>query len=334
MKLIERYLYAVKKCLPEDLREDVGKELRANIEDMLHDDYTDEDVYQVLMTLGSPSKLADEYNSKKRYLIGPGLYDKYILMLKRVISIFISVTLGITLLDWILESPSYWYQGENIIKLIVDLIVAVITGAAQGAFWVTFSFIILERTGVEDGYIDLFNKREWTPDDLPELPDNSTKISRGENLFTLIMTILVTALLYFSPQLIALYLTIENGSINVIPLFNIERLQIYIPIILVFALVQLGLVIWKFIAERCNITMAILNAAYSVAICILMIFMLNDKSLFNADLIQFLTNITTSSTTVSRWLEISKGIFSLIFIGIYGWDSTIILIRCIRKSRS
>ncbi len=334
MKLIERYLYAVKKCLPEDLREDVGNELRANIVDMLNDDYTDEDVYQVLMNLGSPRKLADEYNSKKRYLIGPGYYDKYILMLKRVIGIFVSVTFGITLLVWILESPSYWYHVKNIVKLIINLIISVINGAVQGAFWVTLGFIILERTGIEDGYIDLFNNRKWTPDDLPEIPDSSTKISRGENLFTLIMTILVTALLYFSPQLIALYLTVENGSIDVIPLFNIERLQIYIPIIIVFAIVQLGMVIWKFIEENWNITMAILNAAYSVAICILVIVMLNDKSLFNADLVQLLTNITNSSNTVPDWIEKSKWIFSLIFIGIYGWDSTKILVRCLKKSRS
>jgi hypothetical protein len=94
MNLIERYLYAIKKYLPEEIREDAGKELRANIEDMLPVDYTDDDVYQVLMNLGSPRKLANEYNSQKRYLIGPGYYDNYISVLKKVIGMFVSVALS------------------------------------------------------------------------------------------------------------------------------------------------------------------------------------------------------------------------------------------------
>lgn len=35
MNLIDRYVYAVTERLPEDIRDDVSRELRANIEDML-----------------------------------------------------------------------------------------------------------------------------------------------------------------------------------------------------------------------------------------------------------------------------------------------------------
>ena len=37
MKLIDRYIYAVTSYLPEEAREDVGKELKSNIEEMLPD---------------------------------------------------------------------------------------------------------------------------------------------------------------------------------------------------------------------------------------------------------------------------------------------------------
>ena len=63
MDLIDRYIYEVKRYLPESIREDVGLELRTNIEDMLPKNYTKDDVYKVLTELGSPSKLANEYNS-------------------------------------------------------------------------------------------------------------------------------------------------------------------------------------------------------------------------------------------------------------------------------
>ena len=35
---VERYIYAVSKKLPVSMREDVSKELRANIQDMIADD--------------------------------------------------------------------------------------------------------------------------------------------------------------------------------------------------------------------------------------------------------------------------------------------------------
>ncbi|NLB78729.1 MAG: hypothetical protein GX796_07765 [Clostridiaceae bacterium] len=334
MNLIERYLYAIKKYLPEEIREDAGKELRANIEDMLPVDYTDDDVYQVLMNLGSPRKLANEYNSQKRYLIGPGYYDNYISVLKKVIGMFVSVALSIAFLVWIVESPAYWYQVNNITKLFVNLITSGIAGVMQSALWVTIVFIILERTEVEVGYIPFFNKK-WTPNDLPELPvDEKMRISRGETVFSMFFTILVTALLYFRPQLIALFRTGENGSIDITPLLDIDRLQFYIPVIIVLALVQLGMFIWKFIAEIWSLPLAILNAVYYAAICILVIMMLIDHALVNPEFISVLSSIAkVPIETVSAWIIKGKLIFGFAFIGMCAYDSARTLLRCISKPK-
>lgn len=54
MDLIEKYVYEVVRHLPEDSREDVKKELRSNILDMLAEDYTEDDVRKVLTELGDP----------------------------------------------------------------------------------------------------------------------------------------------------------------------------------------------------------------------------------------------------------------------------------------
>jgi len=104
MSLIDRYVHAVAQYLPKDTRDDVLKELRTNIEDMLPENYTEKDVYKILEGLGSPLELANEYNPKKRYLIGPGYYDKYLLILKMVVGICIAVSIGIAILDFI-QSP-------------------------------------------------------------------------------------------------------------------------------------------------------------------------------------------------------------------------------------
>jgi hypothetical protein len=329
MKLIDRYVFAVTEHLPEDIREDVGKELRANIEDMLPENATEQEVYQVLEELGSPWKLANEYNPRKRYLIGPGYYDKYISTLKMVIGICILVFIGIAALTWVIEAPADQALTGNIAKLTEDLISAVFTGAFQGAFWVTLVFIILERSGVESGYVPFTNKK-WTPDDLPEVPTNKNqKISRGETVFSMCCTILFTALIYFQPQLIALYMKAADGSVKATPLFEVEHLQSYMLIILLLAIIELAIFIWKYLAGSWNIPLAIGNAVNNVAVCVLLVVMLGDNALWNADFFSTFAKYTKiSSQAVTTWSSKSIWIFAIVFIMICTWDSISAFAKC------
>src|SRR5690606_19558338 len=90
--LIERYIYDVKRRLREDQRAEIEKELRMNIEDMLADDYSDENIESVLLSLGSPAKLANNYK-EPRYLISPDIFDDYIRVLIIVLIVFASVSM-------------------------------------------------------------------------------------------------------------------------------------------------------------------------------------------------------------------------------------------------
>ena len=58
--MIERYVHDVARRLPEKDREDVKKELRANIYDMLPDGASDDAIKKVLYELGSPASLAEK----------------------------------------------------------------------------------------------------------------------------------------------------------------------------------------------------------------------------------------------------------------------------------
>ena len=66
MNLIEIYIQEVTRRLPEKNREDIALELRSTIEDMLPDDYTEEDVKVVLEKLGNPVTLASGYRGSAR----------------------------------------------------------------------------------------------------------------------------------------------------------------------------------------------------------------------------------------------------------------------------
>ena len=322
MKLIDKYVYAATKNLPEDTREDVIRELHANIEDMLPENPTEDNVRQVLLELGNPKKLANEYSQTKRYLIGPSLYDNYISVLKLVTGIVAIVFACIALLDGIFAPTASGSLFEISIETFVNIIVAVIEGIVQGAVWVTIIFAVLERSGAKKG-------KEWSPDDLPEVPVSSkNKISRGETVFSMFWTVLFTALVYFKPQLIAVYIGGENGVTQTIPLIDIGGLRPYEYIIVILAIIQLGIFIWKFIAKHWNLPLALANTALNVALCILLVVMVIDNSLLNIDFIPTIADHTRTSITkvTSIW---SSGIrsFTIVFIAICIWDSVAVFLK-------
>jgi hypothetical protein len=131
MKLIDSYVYAVTAGLPEATREDVRRELHTNIEDMLPEHPTESDVSEVLSKLGDPRALADEYSEKKRYLVGPGLYDSYVSVLKLVVCIVTIVFACITLLKWAVNPPANGKFFQISIQLFIDIMLTPIQGILQ-----------------------------------------------------------------------------------------------------------------------------------------------------------------------------------------------------------
>src|SRR5690349_12729581 len=91
--LIERYVYAVTRNLPENQRDDVSKELNATIEDMVADRMKkstksrNKVIRDVLNELGRPEKLAENYTNSKNYLIGPEWFFQY----KKVLFIVLKI---------------------------------------------------------------------------------------------------------------------------------------------------------------------------------------------------------------------------------------------------
>lgn len=325
MSLIERYVLAVSERLPEDIRNDVANELRSNIEDMLPENPTEEDIREVLEKLGNPRKLAQEYYPAKRYLIGPGIYNSYISILKMVIGIAAAVIVPLSLLDWFVSQP----ESTNYAKLIVELFTTAITTCFQAAFWVTLVFAIIERSGVNEGELP-FTEKEWSLDDLPTAPvSQKAKISRSETMVSLFFTVLFGALVYFKPELLALYVK-NKGTMEVIPLFNTARLQVYLIAIFVLVLAQLGTIVWKFIQARWTVPLAIANAVQNAAASLLVILMFNDRHLFNQDFLNKIGELMkmSASRVNEIWFMGTAAFTIVIFTGICLWDSIAAFLKC------
>ncbi len=95
-EMTNRYVYAVVRRLPAAQKADIEKELRGLIEDMLAARSSEpgkEDIDAVLSELGKPAVLAAKYGDAKNWLIGPGYYDVYLMLLKIVLAV---VAFGVT----------------------------------------------------------------------------------------------------------------------------------------------------------------------------------------------------------------------------------------------
>jgi hypothetical protein len=329
MNLIDRYINAVTERLPKDNREDVSKELRANIEDMLPEKPTEEDIRTVLEKLGNPVKLSVEYNQSKRYLIGPALYDSYVSVLKIVLGVVTAVLVCVALLDKLLTLP----ENAGIIELFTGIFTSVAVGAVQGlsqAFlWVTITFAIIERLGINEGSLP-FAKKIWTADDLPSVSvSEKSKITRGESVFSMIGIILITSLLYFKPELFGWYEIGNNKNVNIITFFSVDRLKSYMFIIIILALFQLCISIYKFISRRWSMPLAVANTVNNAAVSVLICIMASDASLQNQEFISKISVIAGISLSDAA-AALSKGffIFAVFFILINVWDCISGFLKC------
>ncbi len=218
---VERYIYAVSKRLPVSMREDVSKELRANIQDMIADEpLKDEDISEILHKLGHPNQLANSYRGKERYVIAPEHYDNYISALKLFGIIFVIVAFSTI-------PSSAFTEGW---KTVVQAIVSSLTSGFLNTFtWITIGFWIVGTCDKNE------TSETWKLKDLPELPKpNQSKISRGETMFELIFG-LSFGLIFIN--------WIQNG----VPFLNMEIVQPFIIFFYISILMELIVGISKLI---------------------------------------------------------------------------------------
>ncbi|MDD2521638.1 MAG: hypothetical protein PHW11_02290 [Anaerolineaceae bacterium] len=204
--LIERYIYAVTRHLPDKEAEEVSREIDELISSMLEEradnpGSEDEKVRQVLTELGSPEALAREYTGRANdSLIGQPHYSLYLKVLKFVL---MAIAIGISvamMVSAIIEGPypgpsdtSLWINWS--VDAVVEWLTSLTSALLSGFAWVTIIFAILYHKGV---------KLDYDPDDLddlPEVPQEKARIGRGELIGEAIFTTLFAILFIVMPYI-------------------------------------------------------------------------------------------------------------------------------------
>ncbi|MGD9886564.1 MAG: hypothetical protein AB7T03_01220 [Bacilli bacterium] len=109
--------------------EEVKKELRANIDDMLPNNPTEQQVLEVLKTLGNPRILASNYLGKPKYLIASEWMDDYLHILKVVLIVFGCLSLVFGLMEHITHP-----EATELIELVFEVIGHVLSDTIQSLF--------------------------------------------------------------------------------------------------------------------------------------------------------------------------------------------------------
>lgn len=277
--MIERYIYAVTRELPEQYRAEIADELEALINDLLTgmdmDVPEERKVEAVLRELGNPKELANRYRGKERYLIGPKLFEQYLFVLKIVV---LSVFVGISVATGI----SVMFSGDNAGELVLTYVGSLFSAVLQGAAWVTGIFALLEYKDVSldsDG-----ENEQWDPRTLPEIPARKALIPRGESVFAIIATTVFLPLFFFFADKIGIYYKVGN-DIEFLPVFMDHSLAVLkVTILVVFVLNILSEVI-KLVKGRWTLRVALATTALDVISASWLVLFLNRKDIWQGEFV-------------------------------------------------
>lgn len=243
MEILERYLFAVGRWLPKKQKKDILAELESTILDTLEsrfglkDDYTDEEVSEVILEFGIPWKVAAGYTGLAERLIGPNLLPYYYMITAIVsgavvLGLMVSFVVGLFRPDLIFK--------DFILSFLQILASSVISVATVIGF-TTIIFTLLEKllpgnkgkkASVYKGMTEISEiSSNWKPRDLPEVPKGRQKISRWEPILGIIFSVIAIVIFNFFRDIIGIYYTPEWGSgWQFVPILSEEAVKAFLPL--------------------------------------------------------------------------------------------------------
>lgn len=312
MELIERYVYAVTRALPESQREDVAKELRSDIEDMIEHEKGSkkERVIKVLESLGRPETLAQKYKDSPQYLLGPKWYGLYLAVLKKVAFIVVPIVFIVQLVLASLESSNL-----NVFGVILEAFLAVPSVLLHVLFWITAVFVFLERADIPNKEAGL----EWTIDELPELPiERHAKLSDTIANLTFYVGLIVVVILT------ATKLGIHDAGGVHIQFFNPTLWMFWLPAILLLLAglaIKEAVILKRGLSRSVVIAGIVLNTGLTAAILGLYL----NNMLINPTFASHTQAVLGDHASFNMIVGISMAVFAIGYV----WETVVAIRRII-----
>lgn len=266
MELIERYLQAIGRALPPAQRGDILSELRSSLYDALEGAEqgagVEAQAAALIKQMGPPQQVAAAYYPAGQYLIGPGLYPIF----RMVISIVFTVVIALQLLG---VSIALLFDSST--AAMVDSTYDVIASLTMALGMVVLIFWGLQRLEVQPEGATTFN-----PYDLPALEADAATVSRGNHIFSIIVNVVLFVILArFAQQGGFTWIDGSGFFENVV----ISR---YLPLIVLVSLAEIVLDIVLMWQGRWQLATRFANVLVNVGSVALVIFLLWQHDLWLA----------------------------------------------------
>lgn len=273
--LMERYIYAVVRKLPAKIREDVSKELKTLIEDMLEERCGDiapneHDLKVVIAELGTPSELAQKYrpDGAKSALISEPYYSRYLFVLKiAAIVILAALTIGYGIKAW-RDNEAYktfpWFAMYfwNWFTACISTGISVV-----GIVTVIFSVLEYKNVSFEGDVVS----------DLPAVPKKYKESSKASAIIGIGVSVFFTAALLLYPEMFGF---ISADGSRLLPIFDAEYIRSMTPLICAFGILGIANSVFMLL-ERKNINFILGEAAIDMASIPLTIFLFGNGAIMN-----------------------------------------------------
>lgn len=307
---VNRYIYAVTRRLPFELRDEVEAELNAHISDMLSEHPDEEEIDRVLHELGHPRDIACKYDDRKRYVVAPEFYADYQLVLKIGLMAVGIIALFFTALNALLtvNSESVWgaigYVFESVLNGTFNSIVyafAIITIV----FWVVGNEKVQK------------NIRPWKMKDLMEVPKDYKvhTYKRGRAIIALVIQVIfsttfIVILLHYI-DLLGIY---QNGEL-VAPFFGVNVIKPYIPYIIlseVFVMLSMAILV---VQKRYSVIVVIAYTLGKVATAILSIVIMHSTGFITNEFFQIASqNINMEMADLVNAFDVTIIVFTVLIV--------------------
>lgn len=260
LDLVNRYIAAVQRELPETIRQDIGRELTANIMDQLdalyeqHGEVSQETIAAVLKQLGHPRVVAKQFSPQQ-----PLIKLAYMPLYKNTLF----MVLGILFVLKTLSMTAVWLSHSTM--GIVSYLHGVASGFIEQACFaftaITLAFWLKTQ---QQPNIESYCSADWQPEKLPEAGASWQHISL-QTIFTDLATYLFLIMVIWYP-----FIMPNEPAINTIVTLSdyaASILQWSTPIIIagvILTLWQLRQRLWSRFMLKVNV---VLNALFTI-ICV------------------------------------------------------------------
>jgi hypothetical protein len=208
----------------------------------------------VLEGLGNPMSLAASYSGRPLYLIGPDMFPAYRHILVMLVGIVVPVVA-------VIQTAVGIGGGAEYLDALLGGLAAAFTIGVQLAFWITVTFVILERAEfAREARSEIAGATSrWTLDQLPDTAED--RVTIGEVAGELFTTLLTIGGLFFLRDL-TWSIDAEGAEVSVL---NPDLSAFWLPALIIALVAVAGLWVVVYLVGRWTVGLAAAFAVLEVA---------------------------------------------------------------------